>query len=275
MTEYIYRYKYLPFDPDGALKVITQSTIKFSNPADFNDPFDCVPFIDSEDISPHNMRDLLKKVEPNPSRRLQNRGKYEANLRRDIESGTFTKKFNNGIGICCLSRTGLSPLMWAHYANEHHGFLVEFEIPFQGQAQDHPDVIDHHDGYLVPFQVIYSKGRPKQDLFPETTKANVDITWLTKSKDWEYEQEERVLSYQKGPGIHHIAPELLCSVVAGMRMNDENFAQLQKAVKQHNQKHGKNVKLYRAEADRREYKIHVPDHPRLGSAQTPPADAKR
>jgi len=40
--ETIKRYKYLPFDI-GSLKIITQGTIKFTKPSEFNDPFDCDP----------------------------------------------------------------------------------------------------------------------------------------------------------------------------------------------------------------------------------------
>ena len=34
----VYRYKYAPFDA-GALKMVTEGTIKFSDPRQFNDPF--------------------------------------------------------------------------------------------------------------------------------------------------------------------------------------------------------------------------------------------
>ncbi|SIS82470.1 hypothetical protein SAMN05421760_105270 [Neptunomonas antarctica] len=59
MENYIYRYKYLPFDPDGALKIITESTIKFSNPLEFNDPFDCITFIDTQQLTPQRMKSQI------------------------------------------------------------------------------------------------------------------------------------------------------------------------------------------------------------------------
>ena len=37
----IYRYKYLPFS-EGSLKALTEGTMKFTCPLDFNDPFDCL-----------------------------------------------------------------------------------------------------------------------------------------------------------------------------------------------------------------------------------------
>lgn len=37
--EFIYRYKYLPFN-ENSLKILTEGTIKFTDPETFNDPFD-------------------------------------------------------------------------------------------------------------------------------------------------------------------------------------------------------------------------------------------
>lgn len=38
----IYLYKYLPFN-EGSLCVLTEGTVKFTSPLNFNDPFDCLP----------------------------------------------------------------------------------------------------------------------------------------------------------------------------------------------------------------------------------------
>lgn len=42
MRKFIYRYKYLP-DMLGIEGVVANGTIKFTHPAKFNDPFDCMP----------------------------------------------------------------------------------------------------------------------------------------------------------------------------------------------------------------------------------------
>lgn len=55
-----YRYKYLPFN-EGSLKVITEGTVKFTCPLDFNDPFDCQPvaYIDKQ-VRKKNISNGLK-----------------------------------------------------------------------------------------------------------------------------------------------------------------------------------------------------------------------
>ena len=47
--EVFIEYKYLPFN-EGSLKVITEGTVKFTCPLEFNDPFDCQPvaYIDKQ-----------------------------------------------------------------------------------------------------------------------------------------------------------------------------------------------------------------------------------
>ncbi|WP_420598967.1 DUF2971 domain-containing protein [Neptuniibacter sp.] len=254
----IYRYKYLPFDSETSLKVITESTIKFSSPEEFNDPFDCAPYLDVSEITDEYVNELLKKNGTSPADRIQNKQKYKCNLIRAIESGDFLKSINSSISICCLSRSATQPLMWAHYANDHRGFVVEFKIPVEGELS----VAHQHDEFLVPFSVEYTQERPQTHIV-DNEPDQVEKCLLTKCDDWAYEEEERVISYQRPAGIHQISPLLLSSVIAGMRMPAKDVELLNEAIQQHNQTHKKDVSLYHARPDQREYLIKVDGHPRL------------
>ena len=62
--EYVsYSYKYLKFNEDS-LKIIREGTIKFTCPLEFNDPFDCRPFIDPQSVEnlPNERPDLMQKI---------------------------------------------------------------------------------------------------------------------------------------------------------------------------------------------------------------------
>ncbi len=49
MTNDILRYKYLPFN-EGSTCIISEGTMKFSSPDEFNDPFDYSPDIDVKKV---------------------------------------------------------------------------------------------------------------------------------------------------------------------------------------------------------------------------------
>lgn len=151
--------------------------------------------------------------------------------------------------------------MWAHYAKgahgeDHEGFLVELKV--------HNTVTSYmeknHDFHLIPIPVNYVDTRPEFDPINPTDQQGRQAL-VSKSKDWEYEQEERVLSI--GSGIKLISSDLVSSVIAGLRMKEPEFKVLQKAVDEHNRKHGKSIKLFRARAHPRDYKVIVDNHPRL------------
>lgn len=90
------------------------------------------------------------------------------------------QEFAKRIGFICLSQTRHSPLMWAHYANNHEGVCLELEVEYEPL-----------------FKVEY---RSKK-LFPQITlpthkqyinNKNIKKVMGTKSKDWSYEREWRM-----------------------------------------------------------------------------------
>ena len=149
----IYRYKYLPFT-EGALKTISEGTIKFTCPLEFNDPFDCLPYYDTTTIGrlPKIRPELFKAAGErrglSPAQRLQKKGEFVARLRNRINDGTFAKVNLSRVGVVSLSKTALSVLMWSHYAEFHQGFVLEFRIPIKGSRRD-LNRPGFHGGWLV------------------------------------------------------------------------------------------------------------------------------
>ncbi|WP_344958715.1 DUF2971 domain-containing protein [Zobellella aerophila] len=257
-VEVMYRYKYLPFN-EYSLKTITEGTLKFTCPLDFNDPFDCSPAYDPKSIDNlHKYRpDLLKKVGDSkglsPAKRIMNRGRFVQNIRNVVESGEYVKTLVSGISVFCVSRTPNNTLMWSHYADHHRGFLVELRI-----AMDTPD---HHLTNLIPYQVSYQDKRPIVNWATACGK-NLEEYFYTKSRDWDYEQEERVINPGQRSGIYPYSREhFLCSVIAGARMSPDDHQQLQRAVTQASSDIGKTIPLYQAKLATHSYRVYVPDHP--------------
>lgn len=266
MKTHIYRYKYLPFT-DGALETIKSGTIKYSDPLEFNDPFDCRPHYQTEAIildAIKNKRHILRRAGNDmglsPAKRIQYKNQFIANLRKSIKSGAFQSRMNARFGIVCLSRRPLNILMWSHYANEHKGFLIELKIPVFGPIWEH----SMPNEWLIPHKIIYSKKRPMIGPVGHDPQAEFEQHSLTKSLDWRYEQEERVFDHIRGPGIHsYRRNEILCSVIAGMRMEPPEYKKLGAIINATNQTNDTNISLYKVKEVEGTFTLTVPKHPRL------------
>lgn len=107
--------------------------------------------------------------------------------------------------VTCLSERMDSPLMWSHYANKHYGFCLEYDFT-HNMIKRYPDL---WLAKMMLFPVIYSDNRPllSQAIsnpqimlqYMKTKKLSNDMIkniiygLLFKSKDWEYEQEWRII----------------------------------------------------------------------------------
>jgi DUF2971 family protein len=83
-------------------------------------------------------------------------------------------------GLICLSKTRCSPAMWAHYAKNHTGVCLEFEVTF-----------DHVFKVKYKHRKIY-KGITLETYDSYMNLDNFQETLGTKAKDWEYEKEHRM-----------------------------------------------------------------------------------
>lgn len=85
-------------------------------------------------------------------------------------------------------------LMWAHYANSHKGICVEYELGPQDFASNQ---VSYASIYRI-LKISYSNPEdPKEILdFTDTdTRINIRKGIATKSKDWQYENEVRMVAY--------------------------------------------------------------------------------
>jgi hypothetical protein len=267
MSDTILRYKYVPLDDsfkkppdykDGSLCIIKVGTIKFTHPKDFNDPFDCYPDMDAKAYSNSLGKDkelmkLVRKTYKTAAQYIENTPKRLKQL-ENTDANKFCATVNNKVGICSLSRNPLNLLMWAHYASSHTGFVVEFVIPTE-QILSLDNAINCICTCLVSSPVIYKKEKPIIK-----NNESFDEHFLTKGEDWEYEQEERVIDHYRKAGIHaYDRKRILKSVIAGMRMSDDDFAVLKNTVDQVNKEFGINVTVHRAEPLNGKFALFVPD----------------
>ncbi|MBV4552331.1 DUF2971 domain-containing protein [Pseudomonas sp. SWRI102] len=255
----MYRYKYVP-DGEGLLKLLTDRTVKFTHPSKFNDPFDCLPSM------PRTKLAALKSVNPVLYERLGLNAmkgvekvnelyKIEKRLESRSRSGELLSDLLKDASVLSLSKIPDSILMWSHYADFHTGAVVEFKIP-TNVWPDERMRFDHGD--LIALDVVYSKERPifKHDGSKSDPNTILNTLYLTKAKQWEYEQESRVIKNDGGEGIFPFRPYLLNGLILGAKNRRGAF--FDKLLRKISAEIGKNVSLYQAEFCKAQYKIKIP-----------------
>lgn len=131
------------------------------------------------------------------------------------------------IYVLCFSANDQSLLMWSHYADHHRGAILTFD------NQRSPSLLNRVE------PVRYLQSFPQHDDLSGTVSSHLgrpvnvkewtDNTLLTKSKEWTYEQEYRVLvrvGERDEDALVQIPTECLVSVVLGCRMSESETSEL-------------------------------------------------
>ena len=241
-------YKYYS-DTKLNFETIKNNSIWYSAPCNFNDIFDCNISIDDEKIF-NNALNLF----PN-KRGVRTGSPMWKKLKEEINRGLYMleTQFNelrNTTGISCFSEREDSLLMWAHYANNHRGICVEYNLLN----------INKELGFTaVP--IIYSNDRTcfdSIDSYGEKDIWEFFIESLTsKSMEWNYEKEWRIIRDQvacesqwdvnkKGALLKMIRPD---SIILGCATNLEFEKEIMRYCDDNK------IKLYKMKKDQYEYKL--------------------
>ncbi len=168
-------YKY--YSCGGGKAALKSQNLGFRKPEFFNDPFELTAL--SNNIGPVSRQETLK---------------------RQID------ELKNQVGILCLTRSAFNPLMWAHYADQHQGFVIGYDVsgPFLNSPDYNLITVESGD-------VLYTNTKTPFALNPESMGALLGVyqhalgfegaadqalarrLLLTKHASWVYEEEVRVV----------------------------------------------------------------------------------
>lgn len=211
--------------------ILLNGRLRFTQAADFNDPFEIVPHVAAFLPAEHE-DEYLQQLNPDaqvmfeeavdreleglplpPELKalgrtliLQQYGAADVTrmmkqmLPEIIERGKPTlgrniqERIGERIGVLSLAESPVNLLMWAHYGSCHRGFAIEFDgtHPFFQQTVP-PATIGR------PMKVVYSISRPAITAYDPRVAVEVYATrlitdlLLTKGQDWAYEQEWRMV----------------------------------------------------------------------------------
>lgn len=118
----------------------------FSTPIHFNDPFDSLIYVDSVQLInmiakelDENLDDYINGIGDMCFRKLLEFENDDRNPRKNLNRMLYYGKivqvrekvkeqFQNNIKEICFSENIKSVLMWSHYANDHKGFCIVYDI---------------------------------------------------------------------------------------------------------------------------------------------------
>lgn len=122
--------------------------------------------------------------------------------------------------VCCFSKSKTNKLMWSHYADNHRGMVLEYDISLDLNVFQ----------YAIP--VIYHEKLPEINFMAQKDKSIVSVL-KNKSQDWSYEKEVRIINDNPAgaPNRIPINPESLRSVIFGHRTSKEDIEKVKAALK--------------------------------------------
>ncbi len=211
IPEIIYRFDKLEI---GLNDILSNQTIKFSNPSTFNDPFDLYEGLFDLAFSNADARRHAIHLKTTLGSHLSERD-LSLEMRKDKSGVKKTilktlENIKNCSGIACFSATQKHPLLWAHYAQKHTGICIGFSRNLLFSK-------------LFP-ETWYARVRYTEDIEPINYFKEGPLTlvnWVfTKSRVWSYEKEIRIFS-QKHCGLTAFDPLFVKEIIFGCRVNKD------------------------------------------------------
>lgn len=198
-----YLYKYRSFNSYWK-SILFDGLVYFPDSSVLNDPFDCHIYINIKKYTDFMNGFASKYVFPwLPLTDIKK--EYSDRIKNNLDRQyKFTRK---NILLTCFSETVNSILMWAHYADSHKGFCIEYDtekidieykrflfpVIYQREVYDYTEIAVMNDlSYAKHMEIIKMKGiETEYDL--KDVSNNVYIPMLIKAQEWYYEREWRIV----------------------------------------------------------------------------------
>lgn len=211
-------FKYV--SAETSKKIITSSSLKFSNPAEFNDVFDCnvekFSFTMFDTLDPYVVREieyLKKKFGHVPDfTNLINKKEFVEKMYK--HSQVFKIE---GARISCFSLVNDNDAMWGLYADKHHGMCLQFAGDIGEYGFTNLKSSDVSEG-IVGYEDEENLNYLKSDRLNSVYKI-----FFCKKSIWSYEQEFRIFTVGSKPEIQAFIPSFLTGIFFGLRFPEESI----------------------------------------------------
>ncbi|MFL9996116.1 DUF2971 domain-containing protein [Paraburkholderia sediminicola] len=218
-SENLISHRFLPIN-ENLISSIVEGYLYFSNPENFNDPYDChISLKTSIENARRKASGVQRQILDVYTEDLLNR--MEADVTR--------------VGVVCFSKSLSNTLMWAHYAKNHSGLVVTYEIP--------PSfILDNVSEILGWSEVSYGNNLIERfflSLLPNEVKSHFEnfigpllIKLLsTKAPAWRYEREFRIV--KATPGRFDIEKSWIKQICFGLGTKAEHINLIKQLIAKH------------------------------------------
>lgn len=157
---------------------------------------------------------------------------------RDIE--LKVEEIRKSLLVTCFSKTNNSILLWSHYGDSHRGVCIEYDLdPKEYETVKYRKKRQQLDLKFITAIVL------GYDFIGETIDVNnprimesISKVLLTKSRDWKYESEVRMIRLANKPSEdvdlvsdedkHYLRLDKISKVFVGCRASQENINELKR-----------------------------------------------
>jgi hypothetical protein len=193
-------YHWEKFSEERLSALLRDKRIYCSNPASFNDPWDCKPHFNTEILNDLAERqkhaqwaiDLCQRKSPMPpeaQERMRQTFLHNpaaaAKLINQL-SGEMAGSIDEQYRVYCLGPDLNNLLMWAHYADSHRGICLEFSM--------------RNKIFCAALKCEYSSTFPIMTLHDDSDDAAL-LSLLSKSDVWSYEKEYRLIVKEESKAL--------------------------------------------------------------------------
>ncbi len=235
-------YRFEPSCP-CRLSALADNKLWISDPNKFNDPFDFVikieNFISRSGFDVQNFKKAVEILFANynldEGHRLYSQKIVDLILKWSRENSERNRgpiintlqQYLKSFGVQCFSNHWNIPLNWAHYASQHAGFCVEYDLEQMTFAAKNCHKMSLHE-------VVYTNELPElclsEVLFSPHQTLNRFLA--TKTIDWAYEGETRVVHFEaQGKSVDMPNGLKIASLIAGLKVSNKLLDSLVKTAK--------------------------------------------
>lgn len=202
------------------ISALVNSQLYFSSPQNFNDPYDCRIDIEGS----------LKRAMGEASETQRKILQVFTN-----ENLTWLKNEIMQVGVICFSKQLDNTLMWSHYAKNHTGLCLTYEIPPEFILENSPQIMGWDEVKYGNEEIkkFFLSLRPDKDAneFENFIEPLITRILSTKSEAWSYEEEFRIVKSE--PGKFDINRKCLKQICFGLATTDEHIDLIKKIISNH------------------------------------------
>jgi hypothetical protein len=237
--------------------IIVRSLLRLSSPDDFNDPFEMSAHWVIEGTTKERVERftaLMKEQMPRANFKERERAVLKlmetpaADL-LPIVRGSYTRQ-RHTFGICCFAgRDPANVLMWSHYADEHRGICLQFELAKDLLVLMRAISVDYIDEYPT-----------LNWIHPSEVHDGIGSTFTRKHTRWKYEGEHRILLEGQARTYLKFDPSALTGIIFGCRADEEVKGCVGSLLEERAGRGMPPVELYYARQNTQRYELDITSH---------------